>query len=92
MMMTKPIEQRSCVGCRAVRPKSEMIRCVRSPSGEVSIDRSGKAQGRGAYICPSRECLAKAKKKRQFNRAFKTAVDESIYDELDRLIEVLYMS
>lgn len=89
--MIKPIEQRSCVGCRTVRPKSELIRCVRTPSGEVSLDRSGKSQGRGAYICPNPECFAKAKKKRLINRTLKTAVDESIYDELEQLIAQQYI-
>ena len=89
--MIKQIEQRSCVGCRAVRPKSELIRCVRSPSGAVSIDQDGKAQGRGAYICPSLECLAKAGKKRLINRTLKTAVGESIYDELEQLIAQQYI-
>ncbi|MBR1579594.1 MAG: YlxR family protein [Selenomonadaceae bacterium] len=93
MMMTmiekaskKVIEQRSCVGCRTVRHKSELIRCVKSPSGEVTIDRDGKAQGRGAYLCKNLECFAKVKKKRLFNRAFKTTVDDKLYDELEQMI------
>ena len=82
----KVIKQRSCIGCRTVRHKSELIRCVKSPTGEITIDRNGKAQGRGAYMCKSRECFAKVKKKRLFNRAFKTAVDENFYDELEKML------
>ena len=82
----KQIEQRSCIGCRRVRHKSELIRCVKCPTGEVILDRDGRAQGRGAYLCRSFECFAKAKKKRLFNRAFKVSVDESLYDELEQMI------
>lgn len=74
------------MGCRAVRHKSELIRCVKSPTGEVFVDREGKAQGRGAYVCKNLECLAKVKKKRLFNKAFKTAVDDTLYAELEKLI------
>ncbi len=85
-MIKKIIEQRSCVGCRAVRNKSELIRCVKTPSGEVTVDRNGKAQGRGAYLCRNAECLAKARKKKLFNRAFRTTVDDAVYDELEKMI------
>ena len=85
----KIIKQRSCMGCRAVRHKSELIRCVKSPTGEVAVDLDGKAQGRGAYVCKNLECLAKVKKKRLFNKAFKTAVDDSIYVDIEEIISHL---
>ena len=58
----KKIPVRRCVGCNAQRPKRELVRVVRSPEGEISIDLRGKAPGRGAYLCPSAACLAKARK------------------------------
>ena len=85
-MTDKIIKQRSCVGCRTVKNKSELIRCVKTPSGEITVDRNGKAQGRGAYLCRNAECLAKARKKRLFNRAFRTTVDDAVYEELEKII------
>ena len=85
-MIEKLIKQRACVGCRAVKNKSELIRCVKTPSGEVTVDRNGKAQGRGAYLCRNADCLVKARKKRLLNRALKTAVDDAVYDELEKII------
>lgn len=74
------------MGCRAVKNKSDLIRCVKTPSGEVTVDRNGTAQGRGAYICRNAECLSKARKKKLFSRAFKTAVGDAVYDELEKII------
>ena len=81
----KIIEQRSCVGCRTKKNKSELIRCVRLSTG-VEIDPEQKKQGRGAYICRDAGCLEKIRKKRLLNRALKVAVDETVYDELEKLI------
>ena len=55
--MPKKIPLRQCVGCREMKPKKELVRVVRSPQGEISIDTKGKAPGRGAYVCPSQQCL-----------------------------------
>ena len=60
--MPKKIPMRQCLGCREMKPKKELIRVVRSPEGEVSLDFKGKKPGRGAYVCPSPECLKKARK------------------------------
>lgn len=59
-MKVKKIPQRTCLGCRAVKPKKELVRLVRTPEEEVIVDPTGKKAGRGAYICPSSECLEKA--------------------------------
>ena len=59
---TKKIPQRMCLGCQEVKPKRELIRIVRSPEGEFSVDATGKKPGRGAYICPQMECFAAARK------------------------------
>lgn len=82
----KIIEQRSCVGCRKSQHKSEMIRVVKFATGEIKIDHTGKAQGRGAYICKSSECLKTAIKKKQFERAFKGKIKSEIYDNLSEII------
>ena len=60
---TEKIPSRQCIGCMTSRPKKELVRVVRAPSGEISIDLVGKKPGRGAYLCPNPDCLTKAKKK-----------------------------
>jgi len=81
-MKVKKIPLRKCVGCHEQKSKKELIRIVKTSQGEISIDFTGKAHGRGAYICPSIECLEKAKKKKALNRAFETDVPSVIYDNL----------
>ena len=68
-MAQKKIPARQCIGCMTSRPKKELVRVVRAPSGEISIDPVGKKPGRGAYLCPDAACLAKAKKKRRWSAA-----------------------
>ena len=68
--MPKKIPLRQCVGCREMKPKKELIRVVKSPEGEVSLDFKGKKPGRGAYVCPDAECLRRARKSRALERAF----------------------
>ena len=85
--MQKKIPMRQCVGCREMKTKREMIRVVRSPEGELSLDFRGKKPGRGAYVCPNPECLAKAKKSRALNRAFDMTVPEEVYGLLEAQME-----
>jgi len=66
--MQKKIPMRQCMGCRERKPKKELIRVVRSPEGEVGLDFKGKAPGRGAYVCPSLECLKKAIRSKALDR------------------------
>ena len=84
----KIIAQRACVGCRKVQDKQEMIRVVRTPEGIVKVDSTGKAAGRGAYLCKKPECLKAALKRRQFDRAFKTKVPADIYDRINAELEI----
>lgn len=81
--MPKKIPMRQCLGCREMKPKGELIRVVRSPEGEISLDFRGKKPGRGAYLCPNEACLARVKKSRALERAFSTAVDVPIYEALE---------
>lgn len=82
-MGIKKIPMRQCVGCMEMKPKNELIRVVKSPEGEISLDVSGKKNGRGAYICKSSDCLAKAIKAKKFQRAFETTIPESVYKSLE---------
>lgn len=83
----KKIPMRQCLGCRTMFPKRELIRVVRSPEGELSLDFKGKAPGRGAYLCPNPECLKKARKSRALERAFEIAVPDEVYDALQKRME-----
>lgn len=82
MAVVKKIPARLCLGCQEQKPKKELVRIVRSPEGEFSVDMTGKKSGRGAYICNSKECFEKAVKEHRFERSFKGAIDRVVYDEL----------
>jgi hypothetical protein len=77
---------RTCLGCGAKRPKKELIRVVRVPSGTVRVDASGRLAGRGAYVCPSEECLRGAAKGRKLERALEVPVPDDVLDELSRAV------
>ena len=81
--MPKKIPKRQCVGCREMKSKRELIRVVRSPEGEVSLDFKGKMPGRGAYLGPAPDCLARAKKSRALERAFSAPLPEEVYAALE---------
>ena len=85
--MQKKIPMRQCLGCREMKPKRELIRVVRSPEGEISLDFKGKAPGRGAYICPAPACLKQAIKAKALERAFSTQIPEAVYEKLDEEME-----
>ncbi len=85
-MKEKKSPQRMCIACREMKDKRDLIRIVRSPEGEISLDFTGKKNGRGAYVCPSEECIVKCKKSRLLNRTFSQEVPLEVYD---RLIEEL---
>ena len=87
MPAQKKIPMRQCLGCREMKPKKELIRVVRSPEGEISLDFRGKANGRGAYVCPNAECLKKAEKARALERAFSAPVPPEVYERLHREME-----
>jgi len=80
--MQKKIPMRQCLGCRDMKEKKALIRAVKSPEGEVSLDFVGKKPGRGAYICPNVECLNRAIKAKALSRAFKMQISDSIMEEL----------
>lgn len=86
----KHVPSRSCIVCREQKDKSQLVRIVRSSDGEVTVDTTGKAPGRGAYVCASGDCIKTAINKRLFNRAFKQQLSMDVYDglraEYDRMI------
>ncbi len=85
-MQQKKIPMRKCVGCNESKSKKELVRIVRSPEGDISLDTTGKKSGRGAYICPSADCLKKAVKSKRIDRILEVTVPESIYEEAERLL------
>ena len=86
-MKVKKIPLRMCTGCMEMKPKKELIRVVKSPDGEVSVDLTGKKSGRGAYVCKNSECLKKAFKAKRLSRNLDVVIDEEIYNRLRNEIE-----
>ena len=82
-MHQNKVPLRMCTGCGEMKPKKELVRVVRSPQGEVSLDLSGRAPGRGAYVCRNVECLKKARKAHRFERAFSCQIPEAVYDRME---------
>ena len=88
MLKQRKVPMRMCVGCREMKPKMELRRIVKSPEGVISVDRVGKAPGRGAYICLNVECLKKAEKTRALERALETKIEREVYEKLEGEIGV----
>lgn len=88
--MQKKIPLRQCLGCREMKPKRELLRVVRSPQGTVGLDRSGKAPGRGAYLCANPECLQKAIRSKALARALDVQIPQEVYDSLMAEMEADY--
>ena len=85
--MPKKIPMRQCLGCREMKPKRELLRVVRSPEGEISLDLKGKKPGRGAYICRSADCLRRAVKSRALSRALETQIPDEVMERLAETLE-----
>lgn len=84
MAVVKKVPMRKCVGCQEMKNKKEMIRVIRTAEGEFSLDFTGKKNGRGAYICPCRECLDKAVKNKGLERSFKQSIPKDVYEVLEK--------
>ena len=85
--MPKKIPMRQCVGCREMKEKKLLIRVVKSPEGQVSLDFRGKLPGRGAYVCPDPECLKRARKSRALERAFSSPLPPEVWEGLEAQIK-----
>ena len=90
-MPVKPrkVPMRMCVGCREMKPKVQLLRVVKPSEGDAHIDRSGKAQGRGAYVCPKLECLRKARKSRALERNLEAQIGDGVFDQLEAQIALI---
>lgn len=86
-MRKKKIPIRKCVGCSESKPKKELIRIVKNQEGDIFLDVTGKANGRGVYICNSIDCLNKARKSKAINRSFKADVPNEVFDKLEMEIK-----
>lgn len=83
-MHQRKVPLRMCTGCGEMKPKKELVRVVRSPEGEISLDLTGRKPGRGAYVCRSVECLRRARKARRFEKAFSCQIPEEVYDRMEK--------
>ena len=82
-MKQKKVPLRMCTGCGEMFDKRTLVRVVKSPEGEISLDFRGKKPGRGAYVCKNPECLKKARKKKAFERAFQVSIDDGVYANME---------
>ena len=82
----KKIPQRLCTGCGEMKPKKELVRVVKPKDGEVALDLTGRANGRGAYICKSLSCLQAARKARRFEKAFSCKIPDGVYERMEEAL------
>lgn len=82
MQHVKKIPMRKCTGCGEMKPKKELVRVVKSPEGEISLDLTGRKAGRGAYVCRSPQCLKAAQKAKRFERAFSCPIPQEVFDKM----------
>lgn len=82
--MPKKIPMRQCVGCGDMHNKKEMMRVLKTPEGGIMLDKTGKKNGRGAYLCMTKECLIKAEKNKGLERSFKMSIPNDVYDSLKK--------
>lgn len=83
MIRKKKTPLRMCTGCGEMKPKQELVRVVKSPEGEISLDLTGRKPGRGAYVCRNVECLKAARKARRFEKAFSCRIPDEIYNRME---------
>ena len=82
-MRQKKIPMRMCAGCGEHKPKKELVRVVKSPEGEISLDTTGREPGRGAYVCDNPDCIRKLKKARLLNKAFSSEIPAEVYEKIE---------
>ena len=88
-MSMKIVPLRQCIGCGEMKSKKEMIRVIKTADEEILLDATGRKNGRGAYLCPSMECMKKAVKSKGLERSFKMAIPKEVYDALEKEMEAL---
>ncbi len=82
--MAKQIPVRQCIGCREMKPKNEMVRIIRTPDNDICLDKTGRMNGRGAYICLSLDCYNKAVRSKAIERALKQEIPDDIYEAIGK--------
>lgn len=82
--MSKKIPMRQCIGCGEMKGKKEMMRVLKDADGNITLDVTGKKNGRGAYLCLSEECIRKARKNKGLERSFKMSIPEAVYESLEK--------
>ena len=88
-MSMKKVPLRQCIGCQEMKSKKETIRVIKTAEDEIMLDATGRKNGRGAYLCPSMECLKKAVKGKGLERSFKMAIPKEVYETLEKEMEEL---
>ena len=88
-MSMKKVPLRQCIGCGEMKSKKEMLRVIKTADEEILLDATGRKNGRGAYLCPSMECMKKAVKSKGLERSFKMAIPKEVYDALEKEMEAL---
>ena len=88
-MSMKKVPLRQCIGCGEMKSKKELIRVIKTADEEILLDATGRKNGRGAYLCPSMECMKKAVKSKGLERSFKMAIPKEVYDALDKEMDAL---
>lgn len=89
MKAKNKVPMRQCTGCREMKNKKEMIRVLKTPEDAIVLDATGKKNGRGAYICFSKECLEKAMKSRGLERSLKASIPEEVYENLKKEFDTI---
>ena len=84
----KKVPLRQCIGCGEMKGKKEMMRVIKTAEGDISLDITGKKNGRGAYLCMKKECLRKARKNKGLERSFKMSIPEAVYQTLEEEFDV----
>lgn len=87
--MNKKVPMRQCVGCQEMKSKKEMLRVLKTAEDEIVLDATGRKNGRGAYLCFSKECLAKARKNKGLERSLKMAIPSAVYNSLEKELDEL---
>ncbi len=89
MSVNKKVPMRKCVGCGEMKSKKEMIRVLKTSEEEFVLDATGKKNGRGAYLCPSKDCFTKAVKNKGLERSFKHAIPKEVYEKLEKELDAI---
>ena len=89
MSAMRKIPMRKCVGCQEMKSKKEMLRILKTAENEFVLDATGRKNGRGAYLCFSKECLEKARKNKGLERSFKQTIPKEVYENLEKELENL---